>query len=151
VTAGISFLSLSVPDKQKNRFTSASRVHTRRLEMVKLKVHFNYDNPLKYEMAAKSIEIFRYIIPVVFYVIGEGMGYVKTQLSLYPIYYADDDMFRSLWATFRSQKCIMRKTTQSMIIVQVHILNFQRDLVVGWIIHIELILSPTSIYTVHRV
>jgi len=27
--------------------------------------------------------------------------YVKTQLSLYPIYYADnDDMFRPLWAMF---------------------------------------------------
>jgi len=25
-----------------------------------------------------------------------------------------------------------------MIIVQMHIVNFQRDLVVGWIIHIEL-------------
>jgi len=29
--------------------------------------------------------------------------YVKTQLSLYPIYYADD-MFQPLWAIFRSQK-----------------------------------------------
>jgi len=25
---------------------------------------------------------------------------------LYPIYYADDDMFRPLCAIFRSQKCI---------------------------------------------
>jgi len=25
---------------------------------------------------------------------------------LYPIYYADDDMFRPLWAIFRSQKYI---------------------------------------------
>jgi len=32
----------------------------------------------------------------------EGGGYVKTQLSLYPIYYADD-MFRPLWAILRSQ------------------------------------------------
>ena len=65
------------------------------------------------------------------------MGYVKTQLSCILLYYADD-MFRPLWATFRSQKFMYRKTVQSMIIVQVHILNFQRDLVVGWIIHIEL-------------
>jgi len=42
--------------------------------------------------------------------------YVKTQLSLYPIYYACDDMFRPLWAVFRSQKCIIRKTIQCMII-----------------------------------
>jgi len=45
-----------------------------------------------------------------------GGGYVKTQLSLYPIYYADD-MFRPLWVIFRSQKCIMRKTIQCMIII----------------------------------
>jgi len=32
-----------------------------------------------------------------------GGRYVKTQLSLYPIYYADDDMFRPLWAILRSQ------------------------------------------------
>ena len=47
--------------------------------------------------------------------LGSGR-YVKTQLYLYPIYFADDDMFRPLWAIFRSQKCIMRKTIQSMII-----------------------------------
>ena len=41
--------------------------------------------------------------------------YVKTQLSLYPIYYAGDDMFRPLCAIFRSQKLIMRKTIQSTI------------------------------------
>ena len=35
--------------------------------------------------------------------LGRGR-YVKTQLSLYAIYYADDDMFRPLWAIFRSQK-----------------------------------------------
>ena len=34
--------------------------------------------------------------------LGEG-GYVKTQLYVYPIYYADD-MFRPLWAILRSQK-----------------------------------------------
>jgi len=34
-----------------------------------------------------------------------GGGYVKTQLSLYPIYYADD-MFRLPWAILRSQNCI---------------------------------------------
>jgi len=41
---------------------------------------------------------------------GLGRGkYVKTRLSLYPVYYVGDDMFRPLWAIFRSQKCIMRK------------------------------------------
>jgi len=65
------------------------------------------------------------------------VGNLKTQLSLYPIYYADD-MFRELWAILRSQNCIMRKTIQSMIIVLVHIVNCQRDIVVGWIVHIEL-------------
>ena len=38
--------------------------------------------------------------------IWEGVGYVKTQLSCILLYYADDDMFRPLWAIFRSQKCI---------------------------------------------
>ena len=46
--------------------------------------------------------------------LGRG-GYIKTQLFLYHAYYADD-MFRRLWAIFRSQKCIMRKTIQCMII-----------------------------------
>ena len=69
--------------------------------------------------------------------IGEGVGYIKTQLSCILLYYADD-MFRQLWANFRSQKCIQRKTIQNVITVQLHILNFQRDLFVGWIIHIEL-------------
>jgi len=41
---------------------------------------------------------------------------VKTQLSLYPFYYADDDVFRPLWAIFRSQKCIMKDHIQSVII-----------------------------------
>ena len=45
-----------------------------------------------------------------------GDRYVKTQLSLYPIYYAVDDMFRPLWAIFRLQKCVMRETIQCMII-----------------------------------
>jgi len=39
-------------------------------------------------------------------VFREGVGYVKTQLSCILLYYADDDMFRLLWAIFRSQKCI---------------------------------------------
>ena len=47
--------------------------------------------------------------------LGRGV-YIKTQLILYPAYYADDDMFRPLWAIFRSQKCIMRKTVQIIII-----------------------------------
>ena len=40
--------------------------------------------------------------PLCFMQLGRGR-YVKTQLSLYPIYYADDGMFRPLWAIFRSQ------------------------------------------------
>jgi len=36
---------------------------------------------------------------------------VKTQLSLYPIYYAGD-MFRPLWAILRSQKYIVKKAIQ---------------------------------------
>ena len=48
---------------------------------------------------------------------NQGGGYVKTQLSCILLYYADDDMFRPLWPIFRSQKCIQRKTIQSMIIV----------------------------------
>jgi len=44
---------------------------------------------------------------------------VKTRLSLYPIYYADDDMFRPLWVIFRSEKYIMRKTLQCMIFSRV--------------------------------
>jgi len=41
------------------------------------------------------------------YKLGGGR-YVKTQLSLYLFYWADD-MFRPLWAILRSLKCIMRK------------------------------------------
>ena len=37
---------------------------------------------------------------------GGGVGYVKTQLSCILLYYANDDMFRPLWAIFRSQKRI---------------------------------------------
>ena len=60
---------------------------------------------------------------------SQGGGRVRHNTTVfYPIYYADDDMFRPLWAVFRSQKCIQRKTIQSMIIVQVHIVNCQRDL-----------------------
>ena len=38
-------------------------------------------------------------------------GWVRQNTTVfYPIYYADDDnMFRSLWAIFRSQKCINRR------------------------------------------
>jgi hypothetical protein len=33
---------------------------------------------------------------------------------LYLIYYADDDMFRPLWAIFRSQKCTYAGTTRDV-------------------------------------
>jgi len=36
---------------------------------------------------------------------GKG-GIRQNTTVLYPIYYADHDMFRLLWAIFRSQKCI---------------------------------------------
>jgi hypothetical protein len=74
--------------------------------------------------------------------LGRGR-YVKTQLSLCPIYYADDDVFRPLWATFRSHRSIMRKIILCVIISRVLILNIQEYLVI-WFIHIELILSPIS-------
>ena len=38
--------------------------------------------------------------------ISEGVGYVKTQLSCVLLYYADENLFRPLWAIFRSEKCI---------------------------------------------
>jgi len=38
--------------------------------------------------------------------LGRGVGYVKTQLSCILHCYADDDMFRPLWAICRSQKFI---------------------------------------------
>jgi len=57
-----------------------------------------------------------------------GGGYVKTQLSMYPIYYADD-MFQPLWAILRSQK-YEEKIYSIRTLVVVHILSFQPDLVV---------------------
>ena len=54
-------------------------------------------------------------------------------------------MFRPLSAILRSQKCIMRKKLYSVrYLVAVHILNFQRDLVVMRFIRIELIMFSTS-------
>jgi len=41
-----------------------------------------------------------------FLIAREGDGYVKAQQSCILLYYADDYMFRPLWAIFRSQKCI---------------------------------------------
>jgi len=41
--------------------------------------------------------------PLCFMRLGRGR-YIKKQLSLYPVYYADDDVFRPLWAIFRSKK-----------------------------------------------
>ena len=74
-----------------------------------------------------------------------GGRHIKTQLSLYLIYQADD-MFRPLRAIHKSQKCIMRKTyTVLRPLVVVHIVNFQRDLVVMRFIRIELIIRSTSI------
>ena len=43
-------------------------------------------------------------------------SHVKTQLTSYHIYYADDDMFRPLWTILRSQKCIQRKAIRCKII-----------------------------------
>jgi len=55
------------------------------------------------------------ILTYTYRLLGRGR-YVKTQLSLFPIYYAGDDVFRPIWAIFRSQKYIMRKTIQCTII-----------------------------------
>ena len=43
---------------------------------------------------------------------GEGGGVRQNTTVLCPIYYADDDMFRPLWAIFRSQKCVKKKTIE---------------------------------------
>jgi len=43
--------------------------------------------------------------PLFFNAAGGG-GVRQNTAVLYPIYYADDDMFRPLWAIFRSQTCI---------------------------------------------
>jgi hypothetical protein len=49
--------------------------------------------------------------PVVFYANKEGLGPCKHNLLLYySVYYAHDDMFRPLWAIFRSQNCITKKS-----------------------------------------
>jgi len=43
-------------------------------------------------------------------IINKGGGGVRQNTTvLYLIYYVDDDMFRPLWATFRSQKKIYRE------------------------------------------
>jgi len=59
VTAVVSFLSLSVPDNQQNKFTLC--VHIWRLEMITLKVQFDYDQPLKYDLPYFSIDNARVI------------------------------------------------------------------------------------------
>jgi len=38
--------------------------------------------------------------------ISEGGGVRENATVFYPIYYAEDNMFRPLWAIFRSQKCV---------------------------------------------
>ena len=38
--------------------------------------------------------------------LGSGFELRQNTTVVYPIYYADDNMFRPLWAVFRSQKCI---------------------------------------------
>ena len=63
----------------------------------------------------------------------QNSGVRQNTTVLYPIYYLDDDMFRPLWAFFRSQKCIQKKTVQSKIIVLVHILNYSKVKIVGYI------------------
>ena len=74
-----------------------------------------------------------------------GSGWVRQNTTVfYPMHYADDDMFRPLWAIFRSHKFIKRNTVKFLIISRSAILNFQRDLVVVWSIHFELLISPIS-------
>ena len=55
----------------------------------------------------------------------------QNTVVLYLIYYVENDMFRPLRAIFRPQKYMQRKTIQNIIVVQVHILNLKRDLVVS--------------------
>jgi hypothetical protein len=55
--------------------------------------------------------IFKCIIPVVFYANKEGLGPSKHNwVMYYSVYYAHDDMLRPLWAIFRSQNCITKKS-----------------------------------------
>jgi len=60
---------------------------------------------LKYSFGISVIEFWTLGVSFPLCVMQLGRGrYVKPQMSLYPIYYADgDDMFRPLWAIFRSQ------------------------------------------------
>jgi len=54
-------------------------------------------------------------------------------------------MFWPLWAILRSQKCIMKEKLYSVrSLVVLHVLNFQRYLIVMPFIHIELIICLTS-------
>jgi len=53
----------------------------------------------------------------------EGEGYVKTQQSLYPIYYADDDMFRLLCAMLR-EKFWMRSECPKVTLILIISLNY---------------------------
>jgi len=63
----------------------------------------------------------------------ESVGYVKTQLSFIPYIILTTTCFGHCGPSSGHKSVYRGKTIQSM-----HILNFQRDLVVGWIIHIEL-------------
>jgi len=54
-------------------------------------------------------------------------------------------MFRPFWAILRSQNYIMRKNyTVLRSLVVVHIVNFQQDIAVMRLIHIELIICSAS-------
>jgi len=51
------------------------------------------------------------------YVVVFRKGCVRQNTAVFClIYYSDDDMFRPLWAIFRSQKCVKRRTIQCMFI-----------------------------------
>jgi len=46
----------------------------------------------------------------------QGLSHQNTIVLYLILCYADDDMFRPLWAIFRSQKCTKRRITQCMFI-----------------------------------
>ena len=88
--------------------------------------------------------VFRCIIPFVFYAHKGGGSYVKTQLSLYLFLLGR----RHVSATVGHPQVTEMYNEEKLYIVRslvaVHIVNFQRDLVVVRFICLELIICSTS-------
>jgi len=66
------------------------------------------------------------------------MGYVKTQLSCILFIMLTTTCFGHCGPSSRHKSVYRGNLYSVWSLVEVHILNFQRDLVVGWIIHTEL-------------